>query len=192
MKENKIVVKYRRYREGITDYRRRLNMLKSRKPRFVIRKSLNHITVQVVNYESKGDKILLTVNSSSLEKYGWNLSKKNVPAAYLTGLLAGKKSQELKIEDAVIDFGRISNTRGSKIYAVIKGIIDSGVKIKASEHVLPKDDRIKGGHIEKFAKELKESDPERFKKIYSVSIKKKAKPEEMTKAFEETKQKILK
>ena len=88
-------VKPRRHREGRTDYRRRLRLLKSRKTRIVVRKSLNNIRVQFVEYSPEGDKISISVVSSELVKnYNWKYSVSTIPAAYLTGLLAGKKASD--------------------------------------------------------------------------------------------------
>ena len=42
-------VKFRRRRELKTDYRKRLAMLKGNKPRLVVRKSNNAMTVEVVS-----------------------------------------------------------------------------------------------------------------------------------------------
>ena len=49
-------VKPRRRREGKTDYRKRLRLLRSRKIRMVVRKSLKNTQVQLVEYK-EGDLI---------------------------------------------------------------------------------------------------------------------------------------
>ena len=46
----------RRRREGKTDYKARLAMLKSEKPRLVIRKSNRYLVVQIVGSEIAKDK----------------------------------------------------------------------------------------------------------------------------------------
>jgi large subunit ribosomal protein L18 len=81
---------FRRRREGKTNYHKRLKLLKSRKLRVVIRVSNNHVTVQVVESQMGGDKIMVSSFSKELsKKYGWNAHTGNIPAAYLTGYLAG-------------------------------------------------------------------------------------------------------
>ena len=45
------VVPFKRKREGKTDYKKRLKLLSSSKPRLVIRKSLKNMTVQIIEYE---------------------------------------------------------------------------------------------------------------------------------------------
>ncbi len=140
-------VKMRRRREGKTDYRKRLALLKSGEPRAIVRKSLRYITVQIAEYHEDGDKILIGVNSSKLKDYGWNGSFKNTPAAYLTGLLAGKLALKNGIESAVLDIGLQRPVRGSRVYAVLKGLVDAGVEIPHSEEVYPSEERIRGEHI---------------------------------------------
>jgi large subunit ribosomal protein L18 len=39
------------------------------------------------------------------------------------------------------------STKGSRIYAALKGVLDSGIKVPHSEDILPSEDRIKGKHI---------------------------------------------
>jgi len=93
------LVKFRRRRKNITDYGKRLKLLKSKKPRLVVRRFLNNIIAQITLYNEKGDKTLLTIHSKILEKkYGWKGHRGNLPTAYLVGLLAGleAKKKELK------------------------------------------------------------------------------------------------
>jgi large subunit ribosomal protein L18 len=99
------VVLYRRKREGRTNYKKRLVYLKSNKPRLVVRKTNKQVILQLVNYEPDGDKVLMTVPSSSLKKLGWNYSCGNLPAFYLAGYALGKKAKQLKVNEAIVDFG---------------------------------------------------------------------------------------
>jgi len=48
------LVKFRRRRKNITDYRKRLKLLKSKKPRLVVRRFLNNIIAQITLYNEKG------------------------------------------------------------------------------------------------------------------------------------------
>ena len=143
-------VKPRRRREGNTDYRKRLELLKSRKTRIVVRKSLKNTSVQFVEYHETGDKILVSATSNELvKKYNWKYSTSSTPAAYLTGLLAGKKAVEKGIEEGVIDIGRYVPVTGSKVFAALKGILDAGVDCPHSEEKLPSEDRVLGQHLKK-------------------------------------------
>ena len=67
----KFTVRYRRKREGRTNYKKRLELLKGKKERLVIRRTNTQIIMQIVNYSENGDKVLLTVNSGELQKKGW-------------------------------------------------------------------------------------------------------------------------
>ena len=157
MRRGKIrIVPHRRRREGKTDYRKRLALIKSGKPRLVVRKSNKSINCQIVSYESKGDKTLLNANALELNGFGWSGPTGNIPAAYLTGMLCAKKALENKIEEAILDVGLYSGINGSRIFAVLKGAVDGGLKIPHSEEAFPSDDRISGKHIPKGEKIIKE------------------------------------
>src|SRR3989344_8275334 len=96
------VVKKLRRRECRTDYKQRINMLKSRTLRLVIRKSDKFISAQLVNYADNGDKTLASAHSSELEGLGWKHGAKNTSAAYLTGLLLGRRAGG---KEAILDIG---------------------------------------------------------------------------------------
>lgn len=136
---------HRRKRIGKTDYKKRLALLKGQTPRLVVRKFNKNIIAQIISYGEEGDKVEAQAHSKELAKYGWTGSKNNVPASYLVGMLVAKKS---KSKNAILDVGLENPTKGSKIYAVLKGAVDGGVKIPHSEEALPKKERIEGKHIE--------------------------------------------
>jgi large subunit ribosomal protein L18 len=142
-------VKPRRRREGRTDYRRRLSLLRSDKVRLVVRKTLNNTIIQFVEYNERGDKILASAHSKELKKkYGWKFSTATTPAAYLTGLLAGKKAKDKGIGECVFDIGRHPPVKGSRVFASLKGITDSGIDCPHSEEKIPGEDRIMGKHLD--------------------------------------------
>jgi len=140
------LMQFKRRRKKKTNYKKRLALLKSRKTRLVIRKSISNISVQFINFKPKNDETIASANSTELKKLGWNKTG-NIPAAYLTGLLAGKKARDKKIEEAILDFGLQTSTKGSRLYAALKGVLDSGIKVPHSEDILPTEDRIRGKHI---------------------------------------------
>lgn len=146
MKNNKLVL-YRRKREGRTNYKKRLVLLKSRKPRLVIRKTNAQMILQIADYSLQGDKISLTVPSSALKKFGWKYSCKNMPACYLAGFLLAKRAKEKNIQEAIVDFGLQSSIPGSKLYAAVQGALDGGLKIPVDKEMLPKKERVSGAHI---------------------------------------------
>jgi large subunit ribosomal protein L18 len=137
----------RRRREGKTNYRTRLNLLKSKETRAVVRKSQKSIIIQFITFDPKGDRILSSANGYELAKFGWQGSVSNTPAAYLTGYLAGKRAISNGVTNAILDIGLQPPQRGSRIFASLKGMADAGVKIPYSEDILPSPERIRGEHI---------------------------------------------
>jgi len=135
---------FRRRYDGKTDYHKRLKLLKSRKLRVVIRASNDHIRVQIGN----------------------------IPAAYLTGYLAGLRAKTKNIQDAIFDLGIFYHR--NRVLAACKGIIDTGMIIPYREEFFPEElkERIKGTHIENYAKNLKSNEPEKYEQIFSGYLKK--------------------
>jgi len=143
-------VKPERHRAGRTDYRKRLGLLKSRGIRIVVRKSLKNTRVQFVEYNPYGDKILASSISNDLvKKYNWKYSTATTPAAYLTGLLAGKRAKEQGITEGILDIGRSVPATGSKLFAALKGVLDAGITCPHDSSKIPNDDRLTGKHLNK-------------------------------------------
>ena len=140
-------VPYRRRREGRTNYKKRLALLKSGKLRLVVRNSLKNVWIQIVEYQDDGDKILMTVHSRELRKFGWSGYLRNLPAAYLTGLLCGLKAKKLGLNGLVLDAGLKKLFKGNLTYTVLKGVVDSGLDVAHGEGIFPSEDRIQGKHI---------------------------------------------
>ncbi len=91
-------VKYRRRREGKTDYyaRKRLvvqdkNKYNSPKYRFVVRFTNSAVICQVVYSKIQGDIVLASAYSSELPAYGVKAGLTNWSAAYCTGLLCARR-----------------------------------------------------------------------------------------------------
>ncbi|MBU0628307.1 MAG: 50S ribosomal protein L18 [Nanoarchaeota archaeon] len=143
-------VGFKRKRMGKTDYRKRLAILSANKPRLVVRKSLNNILAQVVEYDEKGDRVIVSSHSAELKKYSWDKNCGNIPSAYLVGLLIGSKSKKKNIKEMILDLGSQKSIKGSRVYSLLKGCIDSGVVIPHSKEILPSGDRINGKHIKNF------------------------------------------
>jgi large subunit ribosomal protein L18 len=139
-------VSYRRKREGRTNYNKRLQMLVSRKLRIVVRKSLRAIQIQVVDYDANGDKILIGTHSRELKALGMKKENSNIPTAYLTGLLCGKKAVAAGLTEGIIDLGLQRAHSGGKLFAVIQGLLDAGFKVPYQASALPGEDRLGGKH----------------------------------------------
>ena len=184
------IIPHRRRREQRTDYKQRLRLLKSRKPRFVVRSAGNSIVCQIVLHDSKGDRTIASATSLELKKHGWKGHTGNLPAAYLTGFLCGQKAKKHKVKEAILDMGLHISVKGSRIYACLKGAIDSGLEIPHSTNILPPEDRINGGHISNYANLLKKENPEKYGKHFSQYIKGSLQPEDLARHFEEIKAKL--
>lgn len=143
----KIKIEFKRRRKGKTDYKARAALLRSGIPRIVIRKTNQYIIAQIVRSEEAQDFVICTANSAELKKFGLSGSMKNKEAAYLTGILISKKALEKKIKNVVPDLGLYPSTKGSKLYAALKGAIDGGLSIKLKDgmapQVKPEADKIK-------------------------------------------------
>ena len=188
-KGNIFTVPFRRKREGRTYYKRRFKMLLSNRRRFVVRKSLKNLQASIIEYNTKGDKVVLTVNSNALAKLGWKGDNGNLSSAYLTGLIAGKKALDKGIKEAIFDLGFSNSTKGSRLYAALAGAIDSGLKIPFDPEVLPTKDRISGEHISKYAQLLK-NDKQKYQRQFSHYLKRGLNPEDINKHFNDIKGKI--
>ncbi len=141
-------VLYRRRREGKTNYPKRLKLLLAKKPRLVVRLTNRKIIVQLVEFNNQGDKILAGVDSFALKKQGWNHSFKNLPAAYLTGLLVGKKILDQGIKEAVLDAGSKSVLKKGVLTSFLKGVIDGGLNVPyGDEDIFPTEERLTGQHV---------------------------------------------
>ena len=164
----------RRRDEGKTDYHKRLKLLKSRKLRVTVRATNNHMRVQIIQSKLGGDKVIVSAFSKELPlKYNWNANTGNIPAAYLTGYLAGRRAKTKNIQEAIFDLGIFYHR--NRVLAACKGVIDSGIKIPYREEFFPEEleDRIKGIHIEDYAKILKSNEPEKYDQIFSGYLNKK-------------------
>jgi len=91
-------VKYRRRREGKTDYyaRRILiaqdkNKYNTPKYRFVARLTNTQVICQIVKATIEGDVIVTSAYSTELPRFGITFGLKNYAAAYATGLLAARR-----------------------------------------------------------------------------------------------------
>jgi large subunit ribosomal protein L18 len=141
----------RRRREVRTDYHQRLRLLKSGKPRLVARKSNRHVRAQLVVTGPEGDETVASAHSGELAEYGWEAPTGNLPAAYLTGYLAGKRARDASVDEAVLDIGLNSPTPGSKVFAVQEGAIDAGLDVPHNDAVFADWSRTRGEHVAEYA-----------------------------------------
>lgn len=184
-------VPLRRRRMGVTNYRKRKKMIKSRLPRLVVRKTNKYIIAQIVVAKPQGDETIVGLDTRYLAKFGWKGDENNTSAAYLLGLVIGYKALAKGVRKAILDIGLHRPTPQSRVFAVLKGAIDAGLEIPHDEDVLPDDKRISGAHIAEYAKELRSSNEEEYKRRFSRYLQRGLAPEDLPKHFEEVKAKIV-
>jgi large subunit ribosomal protein L18 len=130
-------VAFRRRREGKTDYRKRLALVKSGKPRMVVRRTNRYVIVQFIAFDPKGDKTMVMVDGPKLAKlFKWP-SRANTWSAYLAGLYAGKEAAKAGIKEFVLDNGRYTASKGNVVFAALKGALDSGLSTNFKEEIIP-------------------------------------------------------
>lgn len=154
-------VPYRRRREGKTDYRQRLALLKSGKPRLVVRRSNKNVIVQFVTYDREGDRVVAEAEALELEDLGWDGYTANTPSAYLAGLLAAQRGREAGVDEAVLDLGLQKPSEGGVVFAALRGALDAGVEVPHGDGVFPSEDRLHGGHID-------DETPENFAEVHEA------------------------
>eukprot|EP00761_Pharyngomonas_kirbyi_P011210 gb/GECH01011235.1/.p1 GENE.gb/GECH01011235.1/~~gb/GECH01011235.1/.p1 ORF type:complete len:299 (+),score=59.78 gb/GECH01011235.1/:1-897(+) len=205
-------VKYRRRREGKTDYAARRSLIiqdktkfQSPKYRLVVRVTNRDIICQIVYSKVKGDFVMCAAYSHELPRYGVKLGLTNYAAAYCTGLLLARrlltqlglnKLYEGKTEvdgeyfevepegdkrpfKALLDVGLARTTTGARVFGAMKGAVDGGLNVPHSESRFPGYDReaksydaethrhyIFGGHVADYMRDLKEENPEQYKKVF--------------------------
>lgn len=175
----------KRRESAITNYKRRISLLKGNMPRVVVRKSNKSIIMQMIDYSPDGDMIKASAYSEELKKMGWQ-PRSNIPTAYLTGLLLARKAHEKKINGKfVLDTGIYKPVKNSVIFAAAKGVADG--KIELLNSIEFDDKRLSGFHISEYVKKLEKSDSE---KLFSAYAKEKFDPANIQKTFEEIKSKI--
>ena len=62
-------------------------------------------------------------------------------------MLCGVKAKEKKINEAILDLGLHPSRKGTILYSVLKGVVDSGLNVAHSPEIFPSEDRIIGKHI---------------------------------------------
>jgi large subunit ribosomal protein L5e len=143
-------VKFRRRREGKTDYRQRhklitqdKNKYNSHKYRLVVRFTNRYVLCQVIYSEIDGDKVFCEASSRELARYGLPVGLKNYAAAYATGLLLARRLLKKVGLDEIysgvedVEGTPISTKHGKKTYYVtevdedkkpFRALLDVGIK----------------------------------------------------------------
>ena len=134
-----------RIRSEKTNYRKRKAMLMGKHDFISVNITNENSEVQILKPIISGDKVLASAHSRFLIKDGWKGSRKNIPAAYLTGYLAGKKALSNGVSNAILYSGTRKYTQ--RMAAALKGVIDAGLEVPADSETFPPENRINGDHL---------------------------------------------
>ena len=135
----------RRLREEKTNYKKRGTMLMGKRDFITINITNENTQVQILKPGMTGDKVIASAHSRYLLEKGWKGSRKSIPAAYLTGYLAGKKALGQGSKDAILYTGTRKYTQ--RVAAALKGVVDAGIEVPAGEKTFPNNERINGEHL---------------------------------------------
>jgi len=115
--------KFRRRRQGKTDYYARKRLVvndktkyDTKKYRFVVRRTNQRIICQVIYTTITGDITVCSADSKELNNFGVTCGLTNYAAAYATGLLCARRL--LKMKDLAKEFEGQTNVDG-KLYSVV-------------------------------------------------------------------------
>lgn len=103
-------VKYKRRRQGKTDYQARKRLITQAKNKFnapkyrlVVRFTNRDIITQIVSAELGGDKVFACAYAHELKRYGITHGLTNWAAAYATGLLVARRAlKKLKLDEMFV------------------------------------------------------------------------------------------
>jgi large subunit ribosomal protein L18 len=135
----------RRLREEKTNYKKRGTMLMGKRDFITVNITNENTQVQILTPGMAGDRVVASAHSRYLLEKGWKGSRKSVPAAYLTGYLAGKKALGKGAKDAIMYTGTRKFTQ--RMAAALKGVVDAGLKVPADPERFPANERINGEHL---------------------------------------------
>ncbi len=181
---------FKRRRQNLTNYAKRLALVKGDAPRMVVRKSTTGVLVQFIDFSAGGDTMIASVRSSALRQYGWS-PRCNAPTAYLCGMLCAKMAAKKGAKAFNLDIGMQTPSKGSIVFAALKGAMDASLTTNYGEEMIT-EGKISGAEIAAYAKSLKASDAAKYSKIFSSYIKEKFEPEKIVEAFSSAKGKISK
>ncbi|KHN36791.1 60S ribosomal protein L5 [Glycine soja] len=152
-------VKFKRRREGKTDYRARIRLINQDKNKYNTPKyrfvSNKDIVAQIISASIAGDLVLATAYSHELPRYGLEVGLTNYAAAYCTGLLLARRVLKTLEMDEEYEGN-------------VEGALDGGLDIPHS------DKRFAGFDKEKKeldAEILAEDEPEKYQSHFSEYIK---------------------
>jgi len=226
-------VKYRRRREGKTDYRARLrlvtqdkNKYNTPKYRLIVRYTNKDIICQIAYATIAGDVTVCSAYAHELPSYGLKVGLNNYAAGYCVGLLVARRclakfhldkhyvgqtepdGTDFTVEPAedgprpmtvILDTGLKRTSTGSKVFACLKGALDGGLNIPHNHKRFVGYDNITkefddevlksyifGQHVAEYMEELREEEPDAYRRLFSGYIKSGVKPDDLEDIIEKT------
>merc|ERR1712005_25673 len=178
-------VKYKRRREGKTDYyaRKRLvtqakNKFATPKYRFVVRLTNKDIICQVVSSKIAGDICHCAAYAHELPRYGLKekfQGEEECTAEFEDCEIVNEDEDGPNAFHALLDVGLKPTTLGSKVFSAMEGAFDGGLEIPHSNKKFYGYDadekeydaeehrsRILGGHVQTYMESLQEEEPEEY------------------------------
>jgi len=135
------------------------------------------------------------------------LKKWEIDSLFKANLKVGEESHVKEAEDrhpvrCILDVGLRPTTTGSRVFGAMKGAADAGLAIpykalrfpgfsKGKYNPAKHQERIVGKHIADYMTLLSEKDPESYKRIFSLYIKKGIKAGDVVKMYTEAHKKII-
>ncbi|PKI69792.1 hypothetical protein CRG98_009667 [Punica granatum] len=165
-------VKFKRRREGKTDYRARIRLINQDKNKYntpkyrlVVRFSNKDIVAQIVSATIAGDVVLAAAHAHELPRYGLEVGLTNYAAAYCTGLLLARRVLKMLEMDSEYE-GNVEAT--GEDYSVepagerrpFRALLDVGL-IRTTT----------GNRVFGALKTLMEDEPEKYQSHFSEYIK---------------------
>lgn len=138
--QSRFTTKFRRRREGKTDYAQRKalvvqdkNKYQIPKHRLVARTTNKYVVAQVIRTGVKGDLTICQANSKELARYGLTVGLKNYAACYATGLLLARRLLSSLQSDVVDEEGNVGFGSLADAYEGNTEITGDVVKFVADE-----------------------------------------------------------
>ncbi len=179
---------FKRRRKGLTNYKKRLALVKGGMERVIVRRSNRRIIGEVAMYSEHGDMITAYADSNELKGMGWP-SHSNRATAYLTGmLLASKALKKSKDSEYVLDIGLSSPVKNSIPFVFAKGCIDRGMKLRSGVEI---PDTVYDCSDTAYAASLKK-EISKYERQYGAYIKAGKEPDKLNSLFNELRSKLAK
>ncbi|KAL8126533.1 hypothetical protein AgCh_013709 [Apium graveolens] len=167
------IVKFRRRKEGKTEYRVRIwlinqdkNTCNTPKYRFVVRFTYKDIIAQIIFVTIIGDMILATAYSHELPRYGLDMKsmKKMLRQPERITSLTLLKAEDLLELSLMLD-GALDNRPNKKQFS---GFLKDSKQLDVEVH----NKYIYGGHVSAYMRTLLEDEPEKYQTHFSLYAKK--------------------